>query len=72
MKGRILDANAIYSLINLEKYSLFKDALTLDLARYELGNAIWKEAFFSKSITLPENLPTIVLAPPSGSLLYSC
>ncbi len=54
MKDKILDANAIYSLINLEKYSLFKNASTLDLARYELGNAILKEALFTKSITLDE------------------
>ena len=48
----IFDSSAIYSLISKRNFKYFSECATLTLARYELGNIIWKERSLHKRINL--------------------
>ncbi len=50
----ILDASSIYTLIKLGKPEVLVGGTTLELAVYELGNAIWKEVAVFKTISVGE------------------
>lgn len=54
----IFDASAIYKLVHAGKAKALADGTTLDLAAYELGNAVWK-AVASKSIDQSQGLKLI-------------
>lgn len=48
----LLDASAIYRAIETKRKDLIEDAITLDLARYEVGNAILKDVMIHKRMDL--------------------
>ena len=50
----IFDASAIYALIGSKRFALFAEGFTLHLARYELGNILWKEVHIHKRMKLEE------------------
>ncbi|MGB9717833.1 MAG: type II toxin-antitoxin system VapC family toxin [Thermoproteota archaeon] len=50
----IVDANKLIS-------CLLKDSLTLSLAKYEVGNPLWKEALLQKRISIQEAFETMLL-----------
>ena len=52
----IFDASSIYALVRARRLSLLADGKTLDLAFYELGNALWKEVTVFKSMSLDSSL----------------
>ena len=41
----LLDASAIYKMAEMNKLDLITDSITIDLARYELGNAVLKDCY---------------------------
>ena len=45
-----LDASAIYKLAEVNKLDLMENSITLDLARYELGNAVLKDCIIHKHL----------------------
>mgnify|MGYP000672151256 CR=1 FL=1 len=51
----LFDASAILNIIKYEKTYLLYEQYTLDLALYEIGNAIWKEVNLFHTITLKES-----------------
>ncbi len=60
----LYDASALLNVIRLRKqdaYRLLKDSLILCLAKYEIGNALWKEALLQKRIGVEEAFETMVL-----------
>ena len=46
----LLDASAIYKMAETNKLDLIADSITIDLARYELGNAVLKDCTVHKRI----------------------
>ncbi|MBO3754596.1 MAG: type II toxin-antitoxin system VapC family toxin [Candidatus Brockarchaeota archaeon] len=60
----LYDASALLNVIRLRKqdaYRLLKDSLILCLAKYEIGNALWKEALLQRRISVEEAFETMVL-----------
>ena len=60
----LYDSSAILNTVRTHgrhAYGLLKGGLTLSLARYEIGNALWKEALLHKRISLQEALEAVVL-----------
>ncbi|RLG90813.1 MAG: hypothetical protein DRO36_05420 [Candidatus Hecatellales archaeon] len=60
----LFDASALLNVIRLHKqdaYRLLKGNLTLSLTKYEVGNALWKEALLLKRVSINEALETISL-----------
>jgi predicted nucleic acid-binding protein len=45
----LLDSSAIFNLYAEGRYTPFLDAYTTPLARYELGNAVWKRIHLTKA-----------------------
>jgi predicted nucleic acid-binding protein len=45
----LLDSSAIFNLYTEGRYASFLDAYTTPLARYELGNAVWKRVHLAKT-----------------------
>ena len=52
----ILDSSAILNLYMDGRYTPFIDAFTTPLARYELGNVVWKRVHLLKRLNLDEGL----------------
>ena len=52
----IFDASSIFVAIKSKKLSVLKNGATTPLARYELGNAVWKEVFLHKTLSVEEGL----------------
>ena len=46
----LLDAPAIYKMAEMNKLDLITDSITIDLAKYELGNAVLKDCTIHKRI----------------------
>jgi predicted nucleic acid-binding protein len=46
----LLDASAIYKMAEANKLDIISDSMTIDLARYELGNAVLKDCTIHKRI----------------------
>ena len=60
----LYDSSALLNTIRLHKqdaYEVLKDSLTLSLAKYEIGNVLWKEALLQKRISIQEAFETILL-----------
>ncbi len=60
----LFDASALLNIIRLRKqdaYRLLKGNLTLSLTKYEVGNALWKEALLLKRVSIDEALETMSL-----------
>ena len=60
----LFDASALLNIIRLRKqdaYRLLKGNFTLSLTKYEVGNALWKEALLLKRVNINEALETISL-----------
>jgi len=55
----LFDSSAIYTLIWLRRLRPLKNGYTIELARFELGNAIWKEASLRKTITIDQAISLI-------------
>lgn len=51
---KIFDSSAIISLCGERKMDKLLDGWTLNLAFYELGNAVWKQVHVHKAITIDE------------------
>ncbi len=50
----LLESSAIFNLYAEGRYAPFLDAYTTPLARYELGNAVWKRVHLTKTTKLDE------------------
>lgn len=48
----LLDASAIYKIAYVNRMDVIADSITLDLARYELGNAVLKDCVIHKKIDI--------------------
>ncbi|MEM3502558.1 MAG: type II toxin-antitoxin system VapC family toxin [Candidatus Bathyarchaeia archaeon] len=57
----ILDSSAIFSAVKSGRVEAIAGNYTLELARYELGNILWKERNLYKRISLEETRQLIVL-----------
>ncbi|MEM2186430.1 MAG: type II toxin-antitoxin system VapC family toxin [Thermofilaceae archaeon] len=60
----LYDASALMNVIRLRKqdaYGLLKDSLILCLTKYEVGNALWKEAVLQGRISVEEALEVMLL-----------
>jgi predicted nucleic acid-binding protein len=60
----LFDSSALLNVIRLYKrdaFDILKGNLTLSLARYEIGNALWKEAILLKRIDIGESLEALSL-----------
>jgi predicted nucleic acid-binding protein len=60
----LFDSSALLNIIRVRKqdaYGLLKGNLTLSLAKYEIGNALWKEALLLGRISLEEALEALSL-----------
>ncbi|MCX8183370.1 MAG: type II toxin-antitoxin system VapC family toxin [Crenarchaeota archaeon] len=60
----LYDASALLNVIRLRKqnaYRLLKDSLILRIAKYEVGNALWKETLLQKRISVEEAFETMIL-----------
>lgn len=51
---RVFDTSSLYTALKKDSIGLLLNAYTLTLAKYEFGNAIWKEVKLAKSITAKE------------------
>lgn len=51
---KIFDSSAIISICGERKIDKLLGGWTLNLAFYELGNAVWKQVFLLKAITIDE------------------
>lgn len=65
----IFDASSIYFLVKAKRFDLLKDGATLDLIRYELGNAVWKEVHMFKEITPEEGAEVLKFITKTVNLL---
>ncbi len=54
MVNYLFDACSIYRAMKEKKLGLLRDAYTVDLAPYELGNSIWREAWLNRKISYEE------------------
>ena len=52
----IFDSSSIFRAIQTNRIRVLMERHTLDLARYELGNILWKEHALYKRLTTEENL----------------
>ena len=52
MKGRLFDSSAIINLCGRKKVDQLLKGCTINLAFYELGNAIWKQVYLHKTLDL--------------------
>ncbi len=50
----IFDASSIFAAIRNSKPEVLKGNVTCRLAKYELGNALWKEVYLHKSLKFEE------------------
>lgn len=50
----IFDASSIFAAIRDLKVEILRDGTTCELARYEIGNALWKEVKIHRSIGIDE------------------
>lgn len=50
----LLDASAIFNLFQRDKYDVLIVGATIPLARYEIGNALWKSAKIRNNISRKE------------------
>ena len=50
----IFDASSIFAVIRDLKVEILRDGTTCELARYEIGNALWKEVKIHRSIGIDE------------------
>ncbi len=50
----LLDASSIYRIAEANALDILADSMTLDLARYELGNTVLKEHAIHKRMDLPK------------------
>ncbi|RLE51818.1 MAG: hypothetical protein DRJ26_05375 [Candidatus Methanomethylicota archaeon] len=57
----ILDSSAIYTIMWLGNLKFLKDASTSSLAKYELGNVIWKEVYLKKKLSIDEGVKILNL-----------
>ncbi len=53
---KLFDASAIITLCIERKFDQLMEGWTIDLAKYEIGNAIWKKAFLTKDLKPEEGL----------------
>ena len=53
---RLLDASSLFEAMQEKDVEAVMGAYTLDLARYELGNIVWKKINLLKDISLEEGL----------------
>ena len=59
----LLDASAIFNLFQSNRFSVLLDGATIPLARYEIGNIIWKNYKIRNRISKEE-------AGKSGTILF--
>ena len=52
----IFDASSIFVAVKSKKLTVLKNGVTVSLARYELGNAVWKEVFSHKTLSVDEGI----------------
>jgi predicted nucleic acid-binding protein len=52
----VFDSSSIYALLTKGKIELFGGNYTVSLAKFELGNIVWKEVFLHKRISREEGL----------------
>jgi len=57
----IFDASSIFVAVKNKKLRILKNAMTSQLAKYELGNVVWKEVYLHKSINYDEGLELLQL-----------
>jgi len=50
----LFDASAIVNLCGEKKLDQILAGCTIDLTTYEVGNAVWKQVYIHKKITLEE------------------
>lgn len=55
----VFDSSSIYSLLTQGKIGLLGGNYTVFLAKFELGNVVWKEVFLHKRISREEGLRLI-------------
>ena len=65
----IFDASAIYVLVKTKRFDLLQDGTTLNLAHYELGNAVWNQVQMLKEITPQEGIEVLKFIIKTISLL---
>jgi len=57
----IFDASSIFIAVKNEKLRILKNATTSQLAKYELGNVVWKEVYLHKTLNYDEGLELLQL-----------
>jgi len=57
----IFDASSIFVAIKNKKLRFLKNAMTSQLAKYELGNVIWKEVYLHRTLNYDEGLELLQL-----------
>ena len=55
----LFDASAIISLCMERKFDELLEGWTIELAKYEVGNAIWKHVFLKKELCLDDGLKAL-------------
>lgn len=56
---KLFDTSSIINLCGNGREGLLYSEYTLPLAIYEVGNAIWRQVYISKAITLDEGIKTL-------------
>jgi predicted nucleic acid-binding protein len=56
---RIFDTSSIYAAVKTGKQHLLKNSYSVILARYELGNILWKETTLSRTFSLDEGIQLV-------------
>lgn len=57
----IFDASSIFVAVKNKRLKILKNAKTSQLAKYELGNAVWKEVYLHKTLNHNEGLELLQL-----------
>jgi len=57
----IFDASSIFVAVKNRKLRILKNATTSQLAKYELGNVVWKEVYLHKTLNYDEGLGLLLL-----------
>ena len=57
----IFDASSIFVAVKNKKLRILKNATTSQLAKYELGNVVWKEVYLHKTLNYDEGLELLQL-----------
>jgi len=52
----VFDASSLYGVFRRNRLDLLKNASTIPLARYELGNVLWKEIILGKRYSRAEGI----------------